>query len=117
MDITTRDIVCANGMPAYLAQPATTGMSPAVILMHERYGLVPHAKDLARRCAADGYIVIAPNFFFKHPDQAALNAGDVRYDMTDAESVTSLNEALSALADEPVADKSKIAVAGYCQTG
>ena len=55
--------------------------------MHERYGLVKHTKDQAMRCARDGFAVLAPNFFFKHPDQKVLNAGDSRYDMTDPESV------------------------------
>ena len=81
------DIECPGGMLAFLAYPKAAGRYPVVILMHERYGLVAHTKDLARRCAADGYVVMAPNFFFKHPDQKVLNAGDSRYDMTDPESV------------------------------
>src|ERR1700743_3397835 len=117
MDIVTRDIVCDSGMPAHLAQPKAAGSFPVVVLMHERYGLVPHAKDLAQRCAADGYVVIAPDFFFKHPDQRTLNAGDSRYDMTDPESVLYLKAAMSAVRKIPAADPSKIAVAGYCQTG
>ena len=28
------------------------------------------------RSTRDGYAVLAPNFFFRHPDQAKLNAGD-----------------------------------------
>ncbi len=81
---TNENIECPGGMPAFLAYPKAAGRYPVVVLMHERYGLVAHAKDLARRCAADGYVVLAPNFFFKHPDQKALNAGNERYDMTDS---------------------------------
>jgi carboxymethylenebutenolidase len=111
------DIECAGGMPTFLAHPAAAGRYPVVVLMHERYGLVAHTKDLARRCAAEGYVVLAPNFFFKHPDQKALNAGRERYDMTDPESVVLLKSALAALRDLAFADMSKVAVAGYCQTG
>src|SRR5262245_23109401 len=110
-------IECPGGMPAFLARPAARGRYPVVVLMHERYGLVPHAKDLARRCAADGFVTLAPNFFFRAPDQKTLNAGDVRYDMTDLESVMLLSAALTAIKDDPAADMNKIAVAGYCQTG
>ena len=75
----TADIVCANGMPAFLACPKDAkGPLPVVVLMHERYGLVQHTRDQAMRCARDGYFVLAPNFFFRHPDQAALNKGDRR---------------------------------------
>ena len=47
-------IDCPGGMPAFLARPESKGPFPVVILMHERYGLVQHAKDLAERCARDG---------------------------------------------------------------
>jgi carboxymethylenebutenolidase len=110
-------IECPGGMPAFLAHPATPGRYPVVVLMHERYGLVAHTKDLARRCAGDGFVVLAPNFFFRHPDQENLSAGNERYDLTDPEAVTLLKSALAAAANTAFADTSKVAVAGYCQTG
>ena len=55
------------------ALPATATKVPAVVLMHERYGLVQHTKDLATRFARDGLVCIAPDFFHKHPDQTALH--------------------------------------------
>lgn len=115
--IRSEDIICPGGMPAFLARPEGPGTYPVVILMHERYGLVTHTRDLARRCAGDGYLALAPNFFFKHPDQKTLNAGNSRYDLTDPESVVLLKSALTALEGHPAANLSKVAVAGYCQTG
>lgn len=115
--IETQEIVCPGGMPALLAKPAGQGPYPVVILIHERYGLVPHTRDLAKKCASDGFLVIAANYFFKHPDQKGLNAGDERYDMTDAESIDYINASLEAAAKNPAADMSRVAVAGYCQTG
>jgi carboxymethylenebutenolidase len=111
------DVTCENGMPAVLAYPAGGGSFPTVILMHERYGLVQHTRDQAMRCARDGYAVLAPNFFFRHPDQATLNAGNSRYDLTDPEAVELIKAALATLTKHAAADLSKIVVAGYCQTG
>ena len=116
-NITTENITCANGMPAFLAYPAGAAKLPAIILMHERYGLVKHTRDQAIRCARDGFVVLAPNFFFKHPDQRKLNAGDARYDLTDPESVTYLKAAIATLKKNRAADPKRLAVAGYCQTG
>jgi dienelactone hydrolase len=87
-DISTRTVCCAGELPAFLAVPATDAKAPAVVLMHERYGLVRHTRDLAERFARDGFVCIAPDFFHKHPDQTALHRGDVGYDMTDPEAVT-----------------------------
>ena len=108
VDITTEDITCANGMPAFLAYPTGGGKFPTVVLMHERYGLVKHTKDQAMRCARDGFAVLAPNFFFKHPDQKALNAGDSRYDLTDPESNELMRAALATLKTHKAADPSKV---------
>lgn len=116
-NIATQDMVCDNGMPAFLAYPAGGGRFPTVVLMHERYGLVQHTRDQAVRCARDGYAVLAPNFFFRHPDPATLNAGNSRYDLTDQESVESIKAALATLRKHPAAEPSKVVVAGYCQTG
>src|SRR5262245_5494539 len=116
-NIATQDIICENGMPALLAHPAGSGPFPTVILMHERYGLVKHTRDQAMRCARDGFAVLAPNFFFRHPDQAALNAGSANYEFTDPEAVELIKAALATLTKHKVADQSKIVVAGYCQTG
>jgi carboxymethylenebutenolidase len=117
VDVLSENITCENGMPAFLAYPAGGGTFPAIILMHERYGLVKHTRDQAMRCARDGFAVLAPNFFFKHPDQRKLNAGDSRYDMTDPESVAYLKAAVGTLKKVRAADLERLAVAGYCQTG
>jgi carboxymethylenebutenolidase len=117
IDITTQDITCGNGMPALLAFPTGADKLPTVVLMHERYGLVQHTRDQAARCARDGYAVIAPNFFFRHPDQPKLNAGNARYDITDPESVDLINAALATIRSHKAFDPSRIVVAGYCQTG
>jgi carboxymethylenebutenolidase len=116
-EVETQEITCAGGMPAFVARPRGAGRYPVVILMHERYGLVPHTHDLAKRCARDGYVAMAPNFFYRHSDQKALNAGDSRYPLTDAEAIELLAAALAAIKDNPAADPARVAVAGYCQTG
>lgn len=114
----TEEIVCPGGMPAFLAVPRdASGRLPVVVLMHERYGLVQHTRDLAMRCARDGYLVIAPSFFFKHPDLVNLAKGEGRYDLGDVESNSYIRQTLAMLADHPRADLSRVAVAGYCQTG
>ena len=118
MSIHIEDVVCANGMPAVVAWPeGASSPLPVVVLMHERYGLVQHTRDQAARCARDGYVVIAPNFFFRHPDQVVLNKGDSRYDMTDPESNELMAAALEKIGSNPKADMNRVAIAGYCQTG
>lgn len=47
----------------YLVQPrAEKGRLPAVILIHENRGLNPHIRDVARRLALEGFLVLAPDY-------------------------------------------------------
>ena len=72
VDITTQDIVCDNGMPAFLAYPAGAGSFPTVILMHERYGLVKHTRDQAMRKARN--LEIVANSSASAPRRNAISA-------------------------------------------
>src|ERR1700687_1837839 len=110
-DVATQDVTCDNGMPAFLAYPASGGSFPTVILMHERYGLVQHTRDQAVRCARDGYAVLAPSFFFRHPAQSALDAGSAGYALADPESAKLIKAALAPLWKHAAADLSKVVVA------
>jgi carboxymethylenebutenolidase len=113
--IRTSTTTC-GGMPAVIAVPETDARAPCVIVMHERYGFVRHTRDLAERMARDGFVAIAPDFYFRHPDQEALHRGDSGYDMSDPEAVAGLTAAIEALRAVPQADVTRIAAMGVCQT-
>ncbi len=46
---------------AYLAKPKDDGKHPGIIVIHENKGLRPHIRDVARRVALEGFMVIAPD--------------------------------------------------------
>jgi carboxymethylenebutenolidase len=117
MPITEKTITCPGGLPAFIAIPEAPEKAPVIVLLHERYGLVEHTRDLARRHAREGYVCIAGDYFSKHPDQAALHAGDASYDMGDEEALAHMEDSIAALKDLPQADLTRIAAMGVCQTG
>src|SRR5215216_1656692 len=103
-------------MPAFIAVPSADAKVPGVIVMHERYGLVRHTRDLAERFARDGFVAIAPDLFFRHPDQEALHRGDVGCTISDADAVHHLASAIDALRAVSQTDPARLAVMGVCQT-
>ncbi len=111
------EITCANGMPAFVARPDAPGSHPVMVLLHERYGLQDHQRDLCTRFAADGQVAIAPNLFFREPDLAAIARAEARAEVSDEQVNGDIDAALDALAKVPGADLSKVAVMGVCQTG
>src|SRR6266702_8964646 len=68
MDIRTEmeSLPTADGlMPAYLCTPVGKGPHPAVIVVMEAFGLNAHIKNVTERVAREGYVAIAPDFFYR----------------------------------------------------
>jgi carboxymethylenebutenolidase len=56
-------------MPAYLSRPSdSVGRHPAIIVIHEAWGLNEQIKGVTRRYANKGFAAIAPNLFTRHSD-------------------------------------------------
>ena len=73
------EFVGASGtMPAYLVRPRGEGRRPAVLVIHEIFGLVDHTKDVANRFAREGYVTFAPNLFGSPELASILTADKVR---------------------------------------
>ena len=115
--IKTENVVCKGGLPAVIATSEVSERRPLIVLMHERYGLVRHTVDLAQRFARDGHVCIAPDLFFRHPDQDSLHRGDVGYVLGDNEAVELLDAAIDRMRQSGLADMNRVAVMGVCQTG
>jgi carboxymethylenebutenolidase len=60
------DIVIARpggSLPIFCTGPDDNETHPAIILVHEIFGLNDHIREVARRFAAQGYVVWAPHLF------------------------------------------------------
>lgn len=115
----TSMITIAKDTGAFLAVPEYgDGPFGAVILGHERYGLVQHTLDLAAKFAAYGYIAIAPDMASHWDgDKEALNRGDARLTITDDQIKYYMSQALDHLQSMPEVDNSCIAAMGVCASG
>lgn len=62
LDIATIQYPGETGIvSAYLAKPNGDSKHPGIIVIHENKGLRPHIRDVTRRVALEGFIVIAPD--------------------------------------------------------
>jgi carboxymethylenebutenolidase len=59
-------------LPFYLARPEGPGPFPAVIVVNEIFGIHSYIKDVCRRLAHEGYLALAPDYFDRAGDPAAL---------------------------------------------
>ncbi|MEW6185708.1 MAG: dienelactone hydrolase family protein [Thermodesulfobacteriota bacterium] len=51
----------AGEIRAYSAKPKKEGKLPAVLVIHENRGLVPHIEEVSRRLALEGFWAVAPD--------------------------------------------------------
>jgi carboxymethylenebutenolidase len=108
-----------EGTRAFLAVPQI-GDAPfgAVILGHERYGLVQHTLDLAGKFARYGYMCVAPDMASHWDgDKAALNRGDVRFPLSEEQVKYYYSQSLDFLLTEPRVNGKRIAAMGVCKSG
>ena len=57
-----------SGMIAYIDTPKIDGPQPAIIVVHEAWGLNDQIKGVANRYAEQGYVSIAPHLFSREKD-------------------------------------------------
>jgi carboxymethylenebutenolidase len=58
-------------MPCHLARPTTGGPYPGLVVVMEAFGLNSHIKGITDRFAAEGFVAIAPNLYFRTPSNVA----------------------------------------------
>ena len=106
-----------NPTPGYLAQPEDAAQHPAIVVIQEWWGLVPHIKDVAERFAREGYIALAPDLYHgqaaSEPDEARKLAMGLDRDRAVME-ISAAAKYLKAL--DATAPK-KIGVVGWCMGG
>ena len=59
----TMDVSYAQNSKGYLAKPNVDGQYPAVIMIHEWWGLNENIRDMAEKLASHGYVVFAVDLY------------------------------------------------------
>ena len=102
---------------AFVAQPPGEGPFPAVIMIHEFWGLREEILGKAEALAAEGYVVVAPDTFRSRTTrwlpQAILQSATT----PQAQINTDLDAVFAWLSTQPAVDPQRIAVMGFCYGG
>jgi carboxymethylenebutenolidase len=99
-----------------LAAPDGTTKSPAVVLIHEYWGVNEHVKSVAARLADAGFLVLAPDLYH---GKVATTADEAKKFVAELDRVRALDEiagAVAFLASHPQSN-GKVAVMGFCLGG
>jgi carboxymethylenebutenolidase len=111
-------MITFTGGKGYFVTPKAMGNYPGVVVIHENRGLNPHIKDIARRMAAEGFAVLAPDYLADMggtPDDAD-KARDMIGTLTPEAILATSKAALAAVATHP-ATTGKAGAIGFCWGG
>ncbi len=104
--IVTVDIISeGRNYPAYTAAPAEEGKYPAVVLLHSFNGFVPGYREMVDRMAADGFVVVAPQW------------QTYSISPTDAEVESVVRNSTEYLQSRDDTDPGRLGLTGFCAGG
>lgn len=114
--------VADGSFDAYVAKPAS-GEGPAIIVIQEIFGVNPWIREVADRYAAQGYIAVAPDLFWRIRPGIELNDRDPgelqqAFDLFGQFDVAKGVEDIQATIDAArVMSTGKVGAVGFCMGG
>lgn len=130
LKLQNKSVEYAKGSLGYLVYPSstdknatsTTGQQqklPAVVMIHEWWGLNDNIKEMADELAGEGYVVLGADLYngevATDPNRARELSSSVRENPQQA--ITNLQSAVQYLASLPNVNGSRIAALGWCFGG
>ena len=117
------EMIDVGGMPAYVARPAGGGPWPALLVIQEAFGLNAHIKDVAGRVAAEGYVALAPDLFYRGGKGRTAGydqlpkALELMGALRDDEIVADVASAIAYLERQPTVRAGRVGITGFCMGG
>jgi carboxymethylenebutenolidase len=121
----TQEIETGDGaMGAHVALPAS-GSGPGMLLIHEIFGVNAYVRDAAQRLADAGYVVLAPDLFWRTQpgldlpnDDAGMKLGMAAAQALDGDlALADTLAALAALRELPEVSGGQAGIIGFCFGG
>jgi len=127
MTITTRDVTIAipdGELAAHLALPPP-GSGPGMLLLHEIYGVNVYVRDAAARLAEAGYVVLAPDLFWRtqpglelpHTDEGTATGMQAAQQLDVPAAVGDAIAAMALLRSMPEVTGERVGAIGLCLGG
>lgn len=115
--VTDKTKFTANGkeVNAFIAKPEGVAKAPAVIIVHEWWGLNPHTEDIAQRYANEAFIAVAVDLYNGVITKDAKEAANLMSALKPEEGIESLKIVLDALRANP--EVTSVGVTGFCMGG
>jgi carboxymethylenebutenolidase len=120
----TRWVQIEPGYEGWLALPPA-GRGPGLLLFQEIFGVNPHIRAVAEQYALDGFVVLAPDVFWRQQPKVELGyegpdwqrARELMMGCRPDELIADIGAAARWLRAQPAVEGSKVGAIGYCMGG
>ncbi len=108
----------AGEIGGYLARPKGEGPFPAVVVIHEWWGLTDWVKQNADRLAAQGYVALAPDLYGGKSTADPMVAHELMRALDPGDGLADLKGAVAYLGAQPFVKKdTRYGAIGWCMGG
>ena len=107
----------AKKTAGFLAKPKNAGRCPAVIVIHEIWGVVDHIKDVSRRLAGEGYVALAVDLFGGKTVSSLEDGRKMREELSEDRIMGDLKGAFDYLQSLEYVEPERIGSIGFCMGG
>ena len=122
--VTTQWIDIAPGFAGHLALPPA-GRGPGLVLFQEIFGVNEHIRAVAEQYALDGFVVLAPDVFWRQAPRVELGyeggererARALMQALAPGDALADIGTAVAALRARPETAGRRLGAIGYCMGG
>jgi carboxymethylenebutenolidase len=124
MEVVSSQVTVPTGseqMPSHLARPSSGGPYPGLVVVMEAFGLNDHIRNITNRFAAEGFVAIAPNLYFRTPNNVVgyndlPGAFRLMGSINDEQVVTDMSASIAFLKGQQNV-KPSFGTTGFCMGG
>ena len=126
METTSRlEEIPGDGAPmvTYVAEPKAAGTYPVVIVFMEAFGVNKHIQNMTDRFAAEGYVAVSPDMYYRQGKHLQIDYSDlatimpIMQSMHDAQANADIRMVIDFIKGLKNTNADKIGCTGYCLGG
>jgi carboxymethylenebutenolidase len=114
-DVESMQVAYYGDTKGFLAKPTVSGNFPAVVMIHEWWGLNDNIKVMAEKLASHGYVVLAVDLYNNQVGTTSEEARQLMTSFDSSEGIKNMNSAVAYL--ESNYPSEKIGSIGWCFGG
>jgi carboxymethylenebutenolidase len=111
------NVVTFGDASGYLAAPATPEKKPAIIVIHEWWGVDDWIREQTDRFAKQGYVTLAVDLYRGKATHDPDEAHELMRGLPEDRALADMKAAFDYLASRPDVDAKRIGVIGWCMGG